>query len=138
MNDGEMYRWFKSLSDLKIFVKESLNINSKWFSPGGDVKLFKCDGEGKLVPKWHGSRSKRISIQSDNQEQYLKLKFESLANQCQTNAEILHETGNIIAHSPESAVSSCVSESFVTQFGEFEIGYCIFGIPVQWRTGVSN
>ena len=121
MNDGEVYRWFKSLSDLKIFVKESLNINGKWFSPGGDVKLFKSDGEGELVIKWHGSRSKRISIQSDNQEQYLKLKFESLANQCQTNAEILHETGNIIAHSPELAVSSCVNESFVTQLGSLRL-----------------
>ena len=56
MNDGEVYRWFKSLSDLKIFVKESLNINGKWFSPGGDVKLFKSDGQGELVIKWHGSR----------------------------------------------------------------------------------
>ena len=111
MNDGEVYRWFKSLSDLKIFVKESLNIR-------GDVKLFKSDGEGELVIKWHGSRSKRISIQSENQEQYLKL---SLANQCQTNAEILHETGNTIAHSPESAVSSCVNESFVTQLGSLRL-----------------
>ena len=40
MNGSEVYRWFKSLSDLKIFVKESLNINGKWFSPGGDVKLY--------------------------------------------------------------------------------------------------
>ena len=121
MNDGEVHRWFKSLSDLKIFVKESLNINGKWFSPGGDVKLFKSDGEGELVIKWHGYQSKRISIHSDNQEQYLKLKFESLANQCQTNVEILHETGNIIAHSPELAVSSCVNESFMTQLGSLRL-----------------
>ena len=36
--DGEMYRWLKSLKDLKVFVEKSLNIKGRWISPGGDVK----------------------------------------------------------------------------------------------------
>ena len=75
--DGEKYRWTKSFPDLQSFVTASLNITGKWTSPGGDAKLFKSDGDGEFVIKWYGPRSKRLAIQSDNAEQYLKLKFES-------------------------------------------------------------
>ena len=47
--DGEMYRWLKSLKDLKVFVEKSLNIKGRWISPGGDVKLFKSEGEALLL-----------------------------------------------------------------------------------------
>ena len=43
--DGEMYRWLKTFKDLKSFVENSLNIKGRWISTGGDVKLFKSEGD---------------------------------------------------------------------------------------------
>ena len=103
--DGEMYRWLKSLKDLKVFVEKSLNIKGRWISPGGDVKLFKSEGEGNLAIKWYGPRSQRLVIQSGGPDDYLSSKFETLADRCQSNADILHET----------EVCSCVNESFISQ-----------------------
>ena len=113
--DGEKYRWTKSFPDLQSFVTASLNITGKWTSPDGDAKLFKSDGDGEFVIKWHGPRSKRLAIQSDNAEQYLKLKFESSVNRCQTSADIMHEIGGDVSRPLVSEACSCVNESFVSQ-----------------------
>ena len=55
--DGETYRWLKTFEDLKCFINEALNIKGRWKSPGGDVKVFRSDGEKEFVIKWHGPRS---------------------------------------------------------------------------------
>ena len=68
------------MNDLKKFVENILSLTGKRPSPGGGVKLFKSDDDSRFIIKWNGPRSKRISIQGDDQDQYLKLKFEELAN----------------------------------------------------------
>ncbi len=112
--DGEMYRWLKSFGYLKSFVENSLNIKGRWISPGGDVKLFKSEGDSNLAIKWHGPRSQRLVIQSDAPDDYLRLKFETFTDRCQSNADILHEAAGVISHS-EAEVCSCVNESFISQ-----------------------
>ena len=78
--EGEIYRWLTTFKDLKNFVEELLGIKGKWTSPGGDVKHFQSEGEGEFVLKWYGPRSKKLVIQGDNPDNYLKLKLESLIN----------------------------------------------------------
>ena len=48
---GETYPWNGSLTDLKCFVKEILNLEDKLISPGGDVKLFNAADSGFLIKK---------------------------------------------------------------------------------------
>ena len=43
-------------------------VKDKWKSSGGDVKIFKTEGEGDYIIKWHGPRSRKLVIQSDNAE----------------------------------------------------------------------
>lgn len=116
-----MYRWINSLKDLKIFVRDILNIQGKWSSPGGDVKFFESDGEGEFAIKWYGPRSKRILIQRDNQGQDLKLKFESLASQCQSNDSMLQEAENITCRPIDSEVCACVNVPFLTQLESLKV-----------------
>lgn len=116
--DGEMYRWSKSFVDLKSFVEASLNITGKWTSPGGNAKLFKSDGDGEFIIKWHGPRSNRLAIQSDNLEQYLKLKFESLIKQCQTGANIPHEAVGVSFNNNEAAAFEQEQDQGLEQPGE--------------------
>ena len=42
------------------------------------------------------------------------MKFETFADRCQSNADILHEVAGVISHS-ETEVCSCVNESFISQ-----------------------
>ena len=97
------------------FTEFRCSITGKWTSPGGDVKLFKSDGDGEFIIKWYGPRSKKLAIKSHIVEQYLKLKFESLVNQCQTNTDILHEAAGDVSRPLVSEACSCVNESFVSQ-----------------------
>ena len=54
-------------------------------SPGEDVKLF-CDDESKFSIKWCGQlRSRKLIIQADSDEHYLKLEFQKLAGTCEDN-----------------------------------------------------
>ena len=78
--DSGTYLWLKTFEELERFVLEALNLKGKWKSPGGDVKVFKSEGEGEYMIKWRGPRSKKLVIQSDDAEENLKLKFESLIN----------------------------------------------------------
>ena len=70
--------------DLKSFVEQILKLQGKWSSPGGDVKLF-CDEESKFSIKWYGQRSRKLIIQADSDEHYLKLEFQKLAGTCEDN-----------------------------------------------------
>jgi hypothetical protein len=72
------------LIDLKSFVEQILKLQGKWSSPGGDVKLF-CGEESKFSIKWYGQRSRKLIIQADSDEHYLKLEFQKLAGTCEDN-----------------------------------------------------
>ncbi|CAB4005718.1 Hypothetical predicted protein [Paramuricea clavata] len=76
--DGDIYLWNGSLTELKCFVEQILKLQGKCSSPGGDVKLF-CDNESKFSIKWYGQRSRKLIIQTDSDEHYLKLEFQKLA-----------------------------------------------------------
>ena len=117
--EGETYLWLKSFSDLESFVEESLNIKGKWTSPGGSAILFKGVGGGEFSIKSYGQRSKGLVILSDNLDNYLNLKFESLSNQRQIAHDILQDVAGEIqeyeeAHRLKSGACSCVNQSFVT------------------------
>ena len=47
--DGGIYQWLNSFKGLRTFVEGFLGIYGKWSLPGGDVKLFTSEGEGKFV-----------------------------------------------------------------------------------------
>ena len=59
---GNKFHWDGSPSNLKEFVSKTLGLVGKWTSSGGDAKLFTSDG---LNIKWHGKKSKRISLTGD-------------------------------------------------------------------------
>ena len=82
--DGETYLWNGTLSDLKCFVNDILNLKGKWTSPGGDVKLFSTADSGFLI-KWFGLRSQKLVIQADDDDKYLHKKFESLVNRYESD-----------------------------------------------------
>ena len=48
------------------------------------VKLF-CGEESKFSIKWYGQRSRKLIIQADSDEHYLKLEFQKLAGTCEDN-----------------------------------------------------
>ena len=58
----DKFHWDSSASNLKEFVSNALGLTGKWTSPGGEAKLFTSDG---LNIKWHGKKSKRISLSGD-------------------------------------------------------------------------
>ncbi|CAB4023023.1 mitotic checkpoint BUB3-like, partial [Paramuricea clavata] len=64
------YVWIKTFEELERFVLEALNLKGKWKSPGGDVKVFKSEGEGEYMIKWRGPRSKKLSHKSINYQTY--------------------------------------------------------------------
>jgi hypothetical protein len=120
--DGETYRWLKTFEDLKCFINEVLNIKGRWKSPGGDVKVFRSDGEGEFVIKWHGPRLKKLIIQSDNAEENLKSKLESLIDQGPSNINISHEATDLICPSvPDVCVS--IDELSVSQFANLKADF---------------
>ena len=82
--DGESYKWSGTLNDLKRFVKEELDIEGNWSSPGGDAKLFRSINGG-IVVKWHGSRSQKLVFRADNHERFLANKLKAFTNANQTS-----------------------------------------------------
>ncbi len=83
-----------------------------WKSPGGDVKVFRSDGEGEFVIKWHGPRSKKLIIQS-------------LIDQGPSNVNILHEATDVICPSvPDVCVS--IDELSVSQFANLKADFASF------------
>ena len=88
---SETYLWLETYEDLKRFVTEALNLKGKWKAPGGDVKIFKSEGEGEYIIKWLGPRSRKLFIQSDDAEENLKSKFEKMINWGPNNVNSLYE-----------------------------------------------
>ena len=85
MYDSKTYRSTGNLADLKSFVNDILNLKGKWTSPGGNAKLFSAADAGFVI-KWFGIQSQKLVIQVDNEENYLKKKFESLVNEHESNS----------------------------------------------------
>ena len=107
MYDGKTYRWTGNLSDLKSFVDDILNLKGKWTSPGGDAKLFSA-AEAGFVIKWFGIQSQKLVIQADNEENYLKKKFESLVNEYESNSVCsVHNIDDNTAQANASKVCGC-------------------------------
>lgn len=118
--DGETYRWVTTFNDLKNFVEELLGIKGKWTSPRGDAKLFQSEGEAEFVLKWYGPRSKRLAIQADSSDNYLKRKLEGVLNHDVSSKVTSDEAAGLTLHSSESEVCSCVSNSFITQLASLK------------------
>ena len=62
------YFWDGSLQELKSFVYDKLDLKGKWFSPGGEVKLFVISN---VSFKWYGPTQKRLVILKDDEKNSL-------------------------------------------------------------------
>ena len=61
---GNEFAWEGRLGSLKEFIKDKLNIEGKWSSPGGETKLFTS---ANCLMKWYGkSRNKLVVVKDDN------------------------------------------------------------------------
>lgn len=91
-------------------------LKGKWKSLGGDdVKILKSEGEGEYIIKWHGPRSRKLVIQSDNAEENIKSKFENLINWGPNNANSLYEAS--VRRSLKADIASLVdiTSDLITQ-----------------------
>ena len=70
-NADDCFYWNRNLTELKSFVASCLNLDGKWSSPGGHVKLFKVQN---LEIKWEGPNKKKLSLSGQSNEIELKLK----------------------------------------------------------------
>ena len=116
---SETYLWLETYEDLKRFVTEALNLKGKWKAPGGDVKIFKSEGEGEYIIKWLGPRSRKLFIQSDDAEENLKSKFEKMINWGPNNVNSLYEAS---VKEVCSSVSELIEPS-VSQFSSFKADF---------------
>ena len=116
---SETYLWLETYEDLRRFVTEVLNLKGKWKAPGGDVKVFKSEGEGDYIIKWLGPRSRKLFIQSDDAEGNLKSKLEKLINWGPNNANSLCEAS---VNEVCSSVGE-VAEPSVSQFSCFKADF---------------
>ena len=110
------FAWEGSLEELKAFVKYDLQLQGKWTSPGGEVKLFtSCN----YILKWHGKSKLKLSIVCDDHNQSLVEKLEKLAtmttDKLNTNSELRHE-GNMAGESKKShSLLACNADSYSQQ-----------------------
>ena len=118
---SETYLWLETYEDLRRFVTEVLNLKGKWKAPGGDVKVFKSEGEREYIIKWLGPRSRKLFIQSDDDEGNLKSKLEKLINWGPNNANCLYEASvNEVCSNvcevtePSVSQSSCLKADFAS------------------------
>ena len=108
MYDGKTYRWRGNLSDLKGFVNDILNLEGKRNPPSGNAKLFSAADPGFVI-KWFGIQSQKLVIQVDDEENYLKKKFESLMNKHESNNVCsVHNIDNNTAQANASKVCGCI------------------------------
>ncbi|CAB4005661.1 Hypothetical predicted protein [Paramuricea clavata] len=70
---GEELFWESSLECLKNFVKVDLNIEGKWTSPGGEVKVFTTKDH---VIKWTGKSTRKLVVMKDDSKQSVSKKLE--------------------------------------------------------------
>ena len=115
---SETYLWLETYEDLKRFVTEALNLKGKWKAPGGDVKIFKSEGEEYII-KWLGPPSRKLFIQSDDAEENLKSKLGKLINWGPNNANSLCEAS---VNEVCSSVGRLIEPS-VSQFSSFKADF---------------
>ena len=72
--DVELF-WESSLQCLKDFVKVDLNIEGKWTSPGGEVKVFTTKD---FIIKWTGKSMKKLIVIKDDSKKSMIEKLERL------------------------------------------------------------
>ena len=63
--DGDKLYWNGNLTELKSFVASCLNLDGKWSSPGGQVKLFKVQN---LEIKYNGKVRIRKNCRSQDSQ----------------------------------------------------------------------
>ena len=69
--------WKGRLEELKTSVCDELNLDGKWSSPGGDVKLFVT---ASYSLKWYGRSRKKLMILSDDDDRTLENKLMEMAS----------------------------------------------------------
>ena len=69
-----------------MLIKEELDFEGNWSSPGGDTKLFRSINS-VFVIKWHGPRSQKLVIKADNHERLLANKLNAFADANQTSED---------------------------------------------------
>ena len=67
---GNKFAWEGRLESLKEFIKDKLNIEGKWSSPGGDTKLFTS---ANCLMKWYGKSRKKLVVVKDDKNLMEKL-----------------------------------------------------------------
>ena len=67
---GNEFAWEGSLESLKEFIKDKLNIEGKWSSPGGETKLFTS---ANCLMKWYGKSRKKLVVVKDDKNLMEKL-----------------------------------------------------------------
>ena len=108
---SETYLWLETYEDLRKLVTEVLNLKGKWKAPGGDVKIFKSEGEGEYIIKWLGPRSRKLFIQSEDAEGNRKSKLQKLINWGPNNANSLCEASvNEVCSSVGEVIEPSVSQ----------------------------
>lgn len=70
---GEELFWEGSLECFKNFVKVDLNIEGKWTSPGGEVKVFTTKDH---ITKWTGKSTRKLVVMKDDSKQSVSKKLE--------------------------------------------------------------
>ena len=61
--DENGWLWKGNLPQLKSFVSNELNLNGKWSSPGGEMKVFK---NSQITLKWTGQTRGKFTVETDN------------------------------------------------------------------------
>ena len=67
---GNEFAWEDSLESLKEFIKDKLNIEGKWSSPGEETKLFTS---ANCLMKWYGKSRKKLVVVKDDKNLMEKL-----------------------------------------------------------------
>ncbi len=70
---GEELFWEGSLECLKNFVMVDLNIEGKWTSPSGEVKVFTTKDH---IIKWTGKSTRKLVVMKDDSKQSVSKKLE--------------------------------------------------------------
>ena len=74
--EGGYFLWQSHINDLKDFVQNSLNLEGKWSSPGGDVKIF---DDKKYRLKWFGEDKQKLLIVREDKQQNLNERMQILS-----------------------------------------------------------
>ena len=89
---GNEFAWEGSLESLKQFIKDDLNIEGKWSSPGGETKLFTS---ANCLMKWYGKSRKKLIIVKDDGNQSLLEKLSKFATMIEDKLQGDDENGGM-------------------------------------------